>query len=51
MLIIAWSWEYEKNALNYLRMIFDKHLVNIAKGTMDPTSAEKAENPKKNDRV
>ena len=28
-------------------MIFDKHLVNIAKGTMDPTSAEKAENPKK----
>ena len=51
MLIIAWSWEYEKkcwkDALNYLRMIFDKHLVNIAKGTMDPTSAEKAENPKK----
>ena len=28
-------------------MIFDKHLVNIAKGTMDPTSAEKAENTKK----
>ena len=28
-------------------MIFDKHLVNIAKGTMDPTSAEKAENPNK----
>ena len=41
----------KKNALNYLRMIFDKHLVNIAKGTMDPTSAEKAENPKKIERV